>query len=58
MTKEKFEEEYCKRSGITLEDYHKYFVTLSCRCGEADCKGWAVVPNSPLSIKAHKENYN
>lgn len=57
MTKEKFEKEYCERSGITLEEYRQDFVTLICRCGENDCKGWAVVPNSPLSIKAHEEMY-
>lgn len=58
MTKEKFEEWYCGRSMITLEEYHKYFVTLSCKCGEDGCNGWAVVPNRPSSIKAHYDIYN
>lgn len=57
MTKEEFEERYCKRSDITLEFYHENFVTLPCDCGISGCKGWACVSNSPLSIKAHNDLY-
>ncbi|TCW59111.1 hypothetical protein EC917_101365 [Bacillus thuringiensis] len=58
MTKEEFEEGYCKCSDITLEEYNESFVTLPCKCKETSCNGWAVVINSPLSIKVHKEIYS
>lgn len=58
FTKEAFEKEYCNHSNIKLAEYREFFVTLPCRCTESDCKGWAVVPNTPLSIKVHKEIYN
>lgn len=55
MTKQEFEELYCKKSGITKEWYDKYFVTLPCYCENEDCKGWACVGNSPFAIKIHNE---
>lgn len=57
MTKEDFENGYCERSEITLEEYQNYYVTLPCNCGHETCDGWASVKNKPLSIKAHKDLY-
>lgn len=57
MDKEEFEKEYCEMSHITLEEYNKTQVTLSCNCSNNGCKGWAAVSNNPLSIKAHKDLY-
>lgn len=57
MNKRQFEEGYIKRSKITSEFYHKYFVTLPCRCGADVCRGWAAVHNNPEMIKDHKEFY-
>lgn len=57
MTKKEFEEGYCNKSHITVEEYMKYFVTLPCHCGDPSCKGWACVSNSKNSIKAHCELY-
>ena len=57
MTKGEFETSYCKGSGITKEEYDKYFVTLPCRCDYEKCQGWACVTNMPKLIKAHNELY-
>ena len=58
MDKQEFEEKYCKKSNITLSEYHENFITLSCSCGDPSCEGWACVCNDAKSIKAHKELYN
>lgn len=57
MTKEEFEEGYCKRSGISLDEYNKYEITLPCSCEDEDCEGWAAVSNNSLLIEAHKKFY-
>lgn len=57
MTKEEFEKGYCERSGITIEFYNKYKVTLPCACGEEDCEGWAAMSNDPELIKWHMQFY-
>jgi len=57
MTKEEFEIGYCSRSDISLEFYHKYFVTLPCACDYELCQGWAAVHNDPELIKAHMMFY-
>jgi len=54
ISKEEFEKEYCKNSNISIKQYHKYFVTLPCGCGEKGCQGWACVCNNKLSIADHK----
>lgn len=58
MTRKQFEESYCNKSHISIEEYDKYFVTLPCNCGDDTCKGWACVTKREASIKAHKELYN
>lgn len=55
MTRKQFEENYCNKSHINIEEYDKYFVTLPCNCGDDTCKGWACVTKREASIKAHKE---
>lgn len=56
MTKESFEDKFCKQSEITLNYYKEHFITLPCEgCGYEDCNGWAAVSNNELSIKAHQE---
>ena len=55
MSKEEFIEYYCKNSNITKEELLKTQVILPCSCNYENCKGWAVVSNNPLSIKAHLE---
>lgn len=58
MTKEEFEQEFCKQSEIDINYYQKHFVTLPCRgCGYEKCNGWAAVCNDDLSIKTHQELY-
>jgi len=57
MTKEQFERGYAKRSGISLEEYHKFLVALPCACEQEGCEGWASVSNNPESIKTHQELY-
>ncbi len=57
MTRKQFEENYCNKSHINIEEYNKYFVTLPCNCGEDTCKGWACVTKKESSIKAHRELY-
>ncbi|MED3562348.1 hypothetical protein [Bacillus xiapuensis] len=57
MTKEEFEEKYCKESGITKQEYDKYEVTLPCNCDYEGCEGWAAVTNTQYHIRAHMELY-
>lgn len=57
MNKEEFEKQYCEKSNISLDFYHKHFVTMSCECDGENCQGWAAVSKDSLSIKAHKELY-
>lgn len=57
MTKEEFEERYIKGSNLTKEEYDKELITMPCKCSASNCKGWAAVYKSPLSIKAHKDLY-
>jgi len=57
MTKEEFEESYCRRSNITLEVYHRWKVTLPCECTYEGCQGWAAIPNDPSCIEDHMKFY-
>ena len=58
MTKEEFEQEFCKQSEIGINYYQEHFVTLPCRgCGYEKCNGWAAVGSDDLSIKIHQELY-
>ncbi|PHA03006.1 hypothetical protein COE51_01295 [Bacillus pseudomycoides] len=59
MTKEEFENGYCQRSGITVEEYNNEFnlITLPCDCGEDGCEGWAAVTNTPRMIEIHKREF-
>lgn len=57
MTKEDFIKLYCEKSGITEEELLKTQVVLPCNCNDEICKGWAVVSNNELSIKAHYDLY-
>jgi len=43
MTKNEFENGYCERLNISLEQYRKYQVSLPCVCGEDGCRGWAAI---------------
>lgn len=58
MTKENFIKLYCEKSDITEEELLKTQVVLPCNCNDETCKGWAVVSNNELSIKAHCELYS
>lgn len=40
-SKQEFEDVYIERSKINREFYDRYFVTVSCDCGEDVCSGWA-----------------
>lgn len=53
----KFEEEYCRRSELTKEEYDKDYITLPCHCGAEGCEGWACVCKGRLTIKAHAALY-
>ena len=55
MTKQQFELDYCKSSGITEEFYNRNFVTLPCQCDADNCHGWAAV--RPDGVKDHLELY-
>ncbi|MEK4328906.1 hypothetical protein MKX70_24005 [Paenibacillus sp. FSL R7-0312] len=57
MNKKEFEEDYCRRSNIQIEEYLNGMITLPCRCGSESCKGWAAVTNNPLAIKSHVNLY-
>lgn len=57
LTKEEFEENYARDSGITIEEYRETQVTLPCNCSYEGCKGWAAVSNNERAIKAHKDLY-
>lgn len=57
MNKTEFEIMYTKNSNISLEEYHKCFITLECNCGKNDCKKWACVCNDYISIKNHIKLY-
>jgi hypothetical protein len=59
MSKEEFEQEYCKKSGITLDQYHNEYnqITLPCNCDSKDCNGWVAVTNEPLLVECHMKIY-
>lgn len=58
LTKEEFKKEYCAKSGITWDELSKTQIVLPCSCNYEDCKGWAMVSNEPLNIKAHMDLYS
>jgi len=42
--REKFEQEYTARSGVTVEWLHQHKqAAIKCDCGEPGCKGWQMV---------------
>jgi hypothetical protein len=43
MRKDEFENDYCKRSGWTVEKFRQRYVTLPCNCAEDHCEGWAKI---------------
>lgn len=43
ITRETFEADYCRLSGITRSYYNEWFVTLPCHCDYEGCRGWAKV---------------
>lgn len=57
MRKDDFIKLYCKKSNITKDTLLKTQVVLPCKCNINVCKGWAVVSNNKLSIKAHNDLY-
>ena len=41
LSKEQFEEEYAKKSGVTIDWLRDNGLrVVFCNCGEAGCKGW------------------
>ncbi len=60
MTKEEFIAQYAARSGMTVPDLKEYMgdrqVVLPCDC-DGGCEGWAMVSNTPESLKAHADLY-
>jgi len=57
MDKEVFLKLYCEKSKITEQKLLETKIILPCKCDSDYCKGWAVVNDDKLSIKAHKELY-
>ena len=57
MSKEEFLKQYCEKSKIKEEVLLKSQVVLPCNCNYGNCKGWALVSNNKISIKAHNELY-
>lgn len=57
MTKDEFIKGYAERSGTTVEEVLTVSVALPCCCDYEGCKGWAMVFNHPIPIKAHMELY-
>lgn len=58
LTKEQFISEYAKKSEISEKELLEEMVALPCSCEDKSCKGWAMVGNSKLSIRAHNDLYN
>lgn len=54
---EKFKQDYCEESKISVKFFDKHFVVLPCNCGNKDCPKWAVVVNDKNSIRRHKVFY-
>jgi hypothetical protein len=57
ISKDEFIKTYCEKSKISEQKLLESCVILPCYCGSDGCKGWAVVSNDELSIKAHRELY-
>jgi len=57
VTKDAFEERYCKESRISQEYYHSFRITLPCNCDYDGCEGWAAVGKDEDSIQAHLQFY-
>ena len=44
MTKDEFEKEYARRSGLSVEELHKMKLCVKeCNCEYKNCKGWQMV---------------
>jgi len=57
MTKEEFIAGYCEKSKLTWDELKATQVALSCACGDSDCSGWAMVTNTPESVRDHNRLY-
>ena len=57
ISKEKFESDFRRRSGLSRAEYDKHFVTLACVCRSILCQGWANVTNEPQYIEFHNRLY-
>jgi hypothetical protein len=53
MTRERFINAYCERSGILVEVFSQSYVALPCDCGDSECEGWAKVRNDAVSMLEH-----
>jgi hypothetical protein len=58
MTKQEFIDNYCNSNDGKSAFNNKLIVCLPCSCGQGNCKGWAMVSNNELSIKAHNKLYS
>lgn len=52
-----FIEWYLKKHHMSRYFFDNYFVVRPCNCKKDDCKGFAVVENTPYKIKIHKDLY-
>lgn len=57
MTKDEFEESYCKKSDITREQYSQdlNLISLPCNCELPGCQGFAAIPNESKHIRWHNK---
>lgn len=57
VSQEEFRAKYCKETGISIEEYDKYFVTLPCKCDYDQCEGWATIARDEQMIEYHNILY-
>ena len=59
ITAKQFEEEYAKRSGITVEELREHSVVVNCNCDYEKCEGWASITREFFEWEtAHGNIYN
>lgn len=56
-TREEFRQEYLDAFQQSAEDFDRMWVVLECACEAWNCRGWAVVSNTPEAIAAHNRSY-
>lgn len=56
QTRQQFKEGYCKRMGMSIEEYDRYRITLPCKCDEGK-EHWASVLKDWDVIETHFELY-